>query len=438
MATLKAHSQHSLQNTVHPEQDKACENGGSQDTVITEENVAYCNEELAPRNDTFHVEVQIEESFNAGQSSTCSNLRENIDGCSDDGIIGDDGNDGDDEDIQNLSDDDITKFVLRLMRAKVKNGWSREEALSQLRNVFELLDDERVPYQNWGSVLQFIKDIGYENCKCLKVCFGEDHVNLLKEPNQICPNCGKNWRDCVNYYILGLKLSNIFLDMKVLNDHLQHWRSREEWFNLPSPAVPRKEIWHGERFMELSNFWDEGKATILPAKCPDCLHVISANDFADRVDMDNIIPIEHQCTECFTIFEDVPKVMRGSPLNQAFIFHEDGFNAFFKKSRSISAIQISSACVSKKSRKDTLQVYSFIPTCFIPEGVHHKLDAFFEPLMEEIVDLYISGITVTVPEPLNVNNYVIAPGQHTVRALLLLGTADIKAHQEIGLHAGGK
>ena len=74
---------------------------------------------------------------------------------------------------------------------------------------------------------------------------------------------------------------------------------------------------------------------------------------------------------------------------------------------------------------------------FIPEGIHHKLDAFFEPLLEEIVNLYISGITVNIPQPVNVNNHIIAPGDHTVRALILLGTADIKAHQEIGLHAGG-
>jgi hypothetical protein len=77
--------------------------------------------------------------------------------------------------------------------------------------------------------------------------------------------------------------------------------------------------------------------------------------------------------------------MKGCPLNQAFIFHEDGFNAFERKSRGMSAIHVSSGCISKEKRSQGkyLRVCSFVPSVLLPEGVHHKLDAFLKPLMDE-------------------------------------------------------
>jgi hypothetical protein len=49
-------------------------------------------------------------------------------------------------------------------------------------------------------------------------------------------------------------------------------------------------------------------------------------------------------------FNHTVKGVKGNPLNQAFIFHEDGFNAFTKKSRGIAAIHISNACSKKELR----------------------------------------------------------------------------------------
>jgi hypothetical protein len=63
--------------------------------------------------------------------------------------------------------------------------------------------------------------------------------------------------------------------------------------------------------------------------------------------------------------------------------------------------------------------------------------AFLEPLIEEITDLFLNGIQVHVPETIESSNFSVSQGNYNVRALLLLGTADLKAHQEIILYAGG-
>ena len=92
---------------------------------------------------------------------------------------GDDGEDGDGDLVGN--ERDLERFLLRTLKAKVNYGWSREETLAQLRNFFEYTQDENVPHQNWQSVVRFLKEIGYEDPKCRKICFGEDHVVLLEE-----------------------------------------------------------------------------------------------------------------------------------------------------------------------------------------------------------------------------------------------------------------
>ena len=53
-----------------------------------------------------------------------------------------------------------------------------------------------------------------------------------------------------------------------------------------------------------------------------------------------------------------------------------------------------------------------------------------------MADLYINGINVNLEEPVHLDNGNRVPaGDYQVRALLLLGTADIKAHQELVLYA---
>ena len=230
-----------------------------------------------------------------------------------------------------------------------------------------------------------------------------------------------------------------------MRNHLAHWEERHEWINVDDLNVPYKEVWHGSRFRELSYFWDEEAETLMPTCCPNCFNIISVDEILEASAVQGVhMPLSNDrihlsCAECTFDFIYNVTTKNGSPLNQALIFHEDGFNAFSKKSRGIAAIHISEACTKKALRlqNKSLRVYSFIPTYLLKEGVPHKMDAFLKPLIDEVTNLYITGINVYVPEPINLSNATITQGNHTVRALLLLGTADLKAHQEIVLYAGG-
>ncbi len=76
------------------------------------------------------------------------------------------------------------------------------------------------------------------------------------------------------------------------------------------------------------------------------------------------------------------------------MIHEDGFNAFRQRCHGTTALQ-------KGIRKDTLRVYNFAPSSYIPEGVSHKFDAFPEPLVEELKNLYVYGMEVVIQEEIS-------------------------------------
>lgn len=349
---------------------------------------------------------------------------------------GDSDGEGDEDNLQ-LSDESIDKHILRLLKAKVKFGWSQAEALNQLQSLFELLGDERIPHEDWRAVIRFLKRLGYQNPRMYKVCCGENHVRLLEE-QQNCPECNNEWAGCVSYYILGIKFEDIFVNGEFLKRHLAHWEDRESWFLQERVKVPKKETWHGQRFADLSYFWDSNSSTLLPAVCPGCNTVISKN-FLNENNLVGEVEFEIECNQCFQTFRYQKKYMKGSPLNQAFIFHEDGFNAFKKKTRSIATIQYTSACARKDDRchSESLHVYSFVPSCYIKEGIPHKMDAFLQPLIDDVKKLYIEGLDITLENQVELRNCTIPAGVHHVRLLLLAGTADIKAHAEMILYASG-
>ena len=48
--------------------------------------------------------------------------------------------------------------------------------------------------------------------------------------------------------------------------------------------MPRKEIWDGKRFAELSWFWDPEEVWLLPVRCPHCHSVTSVIETSKRLD----------------------------------------------------------------------------------------------------------------------------------------------------------
>lgn len=60
--------------------------------------------------------------------------------------------------------------------------------------------------------------------------------------------------------------------------------------------------------------------------------------------------------------------------------------------------------------KSTKASYSFIPTYYIKEGISHKMDAFLKPLIDEVTNLYINGIDVTISEDVQVGDVTFLQG----------------------------
>jgi hypothetical protein len=72
--------------------------------------------------------------------------------------------DSDGDEVENKR---IEKFILRTLKAKVKFGWSREEALQQLQNFYEHEQNDKIPYKSWHKVIEFLKHIGYKGFQSL-------------------------------------------------------------------------------------------------------------------------------------------------------------------------------------------------------------------------------------------------------------------------------
>lgn len=71
----------------------------------------------------------------------------------------------------------------------------------------------------------------------------------------------------------------------------------------------------------------------------------------------------------------------------------------------------------------------------LPRDAPHKFDAFFEPLVREVEELFLEGEEVFFKAP--VPCLFGGDGFATLRLLPLLVTADSKAHHEIGLSCSG-
>ena len=118
------------------------------------------------------------------------------------------------------------------------------------------------------------------------------------------------------------------------------------------------------------------------------------------------------CPECVQSFPAVPRRVTGDPRNQVVLIHEDGWNCFSTSQFSMAAITITHGCMSKADRSDAdyAQVHSFIPTDPMPTDSPHKFDAFLEPLINELEELFIGEevfFRKAIPEVCNENTCLI-------------------------------
>ena len=112
--------------------------------------------------------------------------------------------------------------------------------------------------------------------------------------------------------------------------------------------------------------------TLPPVSCTNCGDILTTKEICNAALPGSFSedPVQLHCSECWLSFDCTPQFMKGNPLNEAFIFHEDGFNVFVKKCREMATIQLCSACTykDKSSKGKYFSVYSFVPSCDIKEA----------------------------------------------------------------------
>ena len=80
---------------------------------------------------------------------------------------------------------------------------------------------------------------------------------------------------------MGIHLEVIFLDLVTMNADLAHWRECDEWFGEIPEDVNFKEIWHGQRFADLSLFWDTEMETLPPVSCTNYGDILTTKEICN-------------------------------------------------------------------------------------------------------------------------------------------------------------
>ena len=166
------------------------------------------------------------------------------------------------------------------------------------------------------------------------------------------------------------------------------------------------------------------------------MKIVSADVLASARTSVNSHNVDVSCPHCIFPFNSPLKYSRGDSRIQALIIHEDRWSPHSTLARhSIAAVTITHACMTKADRCDANNAWVYSVNQ-LPNNAPHKYDAFFEPLLKEIEDLYVQGEEVLFKAEIE----GISPSDDfpTLHVLQLLVTADSRAHLVIGLTTAGE
>lgn len=107
-----------------------------------------------------------------------------------------------------------------------------------------------------------------------------------------------------------------------------HWREKEHWFRRDEGWHIRKELWDGDRFCEISWFFDPESQWCLPVRCTKegCSNIISGETVESLQELDDGRK-EVTCDECHYSFTFVPSYASGDPRNIVLMGKSDTFLA---------------------------------------------------------------------------------------------------------------
>ena len=114
---------------------------------------------------------------------------------------------------------------------------------------------------------QILIEEGYEDAKEYFICLSDVHPqywDILGFQSDLCRHYGD--KGTSPYYYLGLKgkMNCLLSHPDVCYTMLSYWREKDHWLNRHGGCHTKKELWDGERFTELSWFWDPDSDWCLP------------------------------------------------------------------------------------------------------------------------------------------------------------------------------
>lgn len=367
------------------------------------------------------------------------------------------------EDNLNL-DHFIVKAVLKALQIMEDTNASQknfEDILNYGKQLFceglgESCDKDLVDSvwpNSWSEAQEILRKVGYEDPKEYFICFcrkkasktsktKENHIysgkwDIMSNRKEKCKHCGRKGK--VTYYYLGLeaKVKRWCRDSDMCKKMLAHWRQKDHWLT-SDPWPVKSEIWDGDRFRELSWFWNPDESWLLPARCPErcCNGVISSNEIEEAIcDANSEEIVEIECPYCFNIFRHIPKYANG-PRNIAYIGHWDGWSPF-RSSHKSGAIEVTIATMLKQERCSVREVYvlGFVPANRVPNDNPHALDPFLAPFVEDVKIGFIDGYDVEYACDID----GLPNRNDKIRHLLLCFTGDYPGICEVGKFLrGGK
>ncbi|KAK3718097.1 hypothetical protein QZH41_017201 [Actinostola sp. cb2023] len=266
----------------------------------------------------------------------------------------------------------------------------------------------------WESAKKYLEKFGYQDAKEYFICLDDSHKqhwDIMERETDTCRHCGQH--GTIKYYYLGLrgKVKHWVSMQEMCYKMTAHWREKEHWLGRQTGWPLKREVWDGDRFCELSWFWDPNKAWCLPARCQteNCTNIISGKTIESLPESPNFEGSkEVSCKHCHSKFLHELQYARGDPRNLALIAHWDGFQPFGNKKKSTGAIDVTIATMAKRDRLCTEEVYpvGFVPSYDLPDGRPNSIDPFLEPLVQDLEEGFIEGTW------LNEERHYYYPGFH--------------------------
>ena len=133
----------------------------------------------------------------------------------------------------------------------------------------------------WSACAEILKDYGYKEPITYFYCLNDVHPflwSLMKISSDLCQHCQKPGLIQYHYLKLADKVQRWCSNADFCSKMTSHWLYKDKWMQGPGSNDTYDEIWDGNRFSELSWFWDREKQWMLPVRCTFCNKIVGAEE----------------------------------------------------------------------------------------------------------------------------------------------------------------